>query len=144
MLKGFLRHFKTSVTMNDSFLNVDYSKYKWNLICLAPGLLLYILRWGWRKYCENSSGIKNKPIPGSGIQDLQRNHDRVWPQYLDAITTVVKRLLCVIDERDQNVSWPGELILHDWRLDGLAWYRLEPGGFPASLPIVNLKSLNYT
>ena len=41
-------------------------QYKWNLICLAPGLLLYILRLCWRKFYETRYGLKDKPIPGSG------------------------------------------------------------------------------
>ena len=48
------------------YIYIGNPQYKWNLICLAPGLLLYMLRWGWRKYYENSYGILNKPIPGSG------------------------------------------------------------------------------
>ena len=42
-------------------------QYKWNGICLLPGLLLYILRYFWRLYWHRQSGIKNRPVPGLGI-----------------------------------------------------------------------------
>jgi len=62
----------------------NFDMYKWNIICLIPGLLLYIMRWGWRSYYNNKYGIKNKPIPGS-----------------DLFTRVFQKTLCVVDERDQ-------------------------------------------
>ena len=61
--------------VNLKYICNDNPQYKWNLICLAPGLLLYMLRWGWRKYYEIRFGIKNKPIPGSG--KYQGNNERV-------------------------------------------------------------------
>ena len=56
-----------SKTNTTSVFSMITFQYKWNGICLLPGLLLYILRYFWRLYWHRQSGIKNKPVPGSGM-----------------------------------------------------------------------------
>jgi len=63
--------------------NIDM--YKWNGICLVPGLILYLLRLLWRWYWNHKYGIHNKPMPGSGI-----------------FTKIVQKLLCVVEEDDHE------------------------------------------
>ena len=45
---------------------MGYLQYKWNAICLAPGLFFYLLRMVWRYYWSNKYGIPKKPVPGAG------------------------------------------------------------------------------
>jgi len=63
--------------------NIDM--YKWNGICLIPGLILYLLRLLWRWYWNHKYGIHNKPMPGSGL-----------------FTKIVQTLLCVVEEDDHE------------------------------------------
>ena len=47
-------------------LKMFLPQYTWNLICLAPGLILYILRLVWRLYWSRREGVSKKPVPGAG------------------------------------------------------------------------------
>jgi len=73
----------TEVDENSKILEDNIDMYKWNGICLLPGLVLYLLRWGWRFYWNHKYGIRDKPVPGSGL-----------------LTKIVMLLLCVVEEED--------------------------------------------
>ena len=75
-----------------------YFQYKWNGICLLPGLLLYILRYFWRLYWHRKDGIKNKPVPGSGNKISYVIETISLFNFSGLFTSILESVLCVVDE----------------------------------------------
>ena len=47
--------------------------------------------------------MESRINPSQDQVKIQRNNEiALRPQYLDVLTSVVKRLLCVVDDRDQD------------------------------------------